>query len=469
MSALPRLSGSRTFWAVSLGLFAVRLAAAAWIPFTEDEAYYRLWSQAPALGYYDHPPMIAWWIAAGRAVLGDTALGVRILPALGNLLTARLTVAWTRAMGWEEAAAWRAGLFLNLTLLALGGGFLATPDNPATLFWVATLYCCARAERGAGLWWIGAGVFAGAACLSKYSALFIGPGVFLWLVLSPHRRVLLRTPGPWLALLCAALVFSPNIVWNAGHGWVTMIKQFGRIQPHHLTLLGPALFLGAQAMLLNPALVWGAGRTLRSRAVLLTDLAVIAVAPFALYLVIHAMHDRVEAHWAAPLHPVVAVLAARAAPRVWAVLITPAAAIGALLISLAVSPAELGGLDPLRGLRGWTGLSRQISELRPAWVGTNSYGLAARLSAPPGVGAPAVQIAERIRYLGLRNQPVDLSRPGLFVDLVRRIDVQRLKACFGTVQPLGVIHRAGIHARNTDYGVYRVGEPRKDISRDGCW
>ena len=37
------------------------------VPLTEDEAYYRLWSARLQMGYFDHPPMIAWWIAAIKA------------------------------------------------------------------------------------------------------------------------------------------------------------------------------------------------------------------------------------------------------------------------------------------------------------------------------------------------------------------------------------------------------------------
>ena len=31
-------------------------------PVNPDEAYYILWSNNLSLGYYDHPPMIAWLI-----------------------------------------------------------------------------------------------------------------------------------------------------------------------------------------------------------------------------------------------------------------------------------------------------------------------------------------------------------------------------------------------------------------------
>src|SRR6478752_1651969 len=42
-----------------LALVALRLIAAALTPLTFDEAYYWMWSQHLALGYYDHPPMVA--------------------------------------------------------------------------------------------------------------------------------------------------------------------------------------------------------------------------------------------------------------------------------------------------------------------------------------------------------------------------------------------------------------------------
>src|SRR5687767_9089189 len=67
-----------------VALAGVRAGVAAHMPLSEDEAYYRLWALAPALSYLDHPPMVGWMIAAGRALLGDDPLGIR----LGAVLTA---------------------------------------------------------------------------------------------------------------------------------------------------------------------------------------------------------------------------------------------------------------------------------------------------------------------------------------------------------------------------------------------
>ena len=79
-------------------------------------------------------------------------------------------------------------------------------------------------------WWLAAGAAAGLACLSKYSALFLAPGVLLWLALTTRRAA--RAAH---ALAVArrgdrrSPIFAPNIAWNASHGWMTFAKQFGRV------------------------------------------------------------------------------------------------------------------------------------------------------------------------------------------------------------------------------------------------
>src|ERR671925_300178 len=73
-------------WALAImGVAAVRAGVAAHMPLSEDEAYYRLWGLAPALSYLDHPPMVGWMIAAGMAVAGDNALGIRLGAVLTSL------------------------------------------------------------------------------------------------------------------------------------------------------------------------------------------------------------------------------------------------------------------------------------------------------------------------------------------------------------------------------------------------
>jgi len=460
---------------------AVRLVAGALGPLSEDEAYYRLWSMRPAFGYFDHPPMIAWWIWAGRQIAGDTALGVRLLPILSAGLTTLLTFDLARTLGFDERIAARAGIWLNATVLLGLGGQLAVPDQPNALFWTAALCCAFRAVSGrGGWWWLAAGALAGLDCLSKYSALFLAPGVLLWLALSADGRRALRTPWPWLAAVIALAVFAPNIAWNADHGWMTFAKQFGRIeaaaglQPRYL-----AKFLVDQFILLNPLIVLFVGSAVVRR--IAWPLLAIA-APFTAYLLVHSLHDEVQGQWPSPLYPMLMVAAAAAAEDAtgWMAAVRTAAAplafaifAGALAFALAPSDGRLPFRDPSASFRGWPAFESAVETAREkagaAWVGAPTYGIAAQLAASPRIRAPAAEIYERERFtFETPAERADFSKPGLVVVPVRGAGARTLRLCFTDVQMLPEIDR-GAGRGATAYAVLRVAGPKRDIERIGCY
>ncbi|HZZ86920.1 MAG TPA: glycosyltransferase family 39 protein [Caulobacteraceae bacterium] len=457
---------------------AVRLVAGALTPLSEDEAYYRLWSIRPAAGYFDHPPMLAWWIWLGRRIAGDTALGVRLLPALGTAATTLVAFDLARLMGFAERTAARAGIWLNAMLLVGVGGELAVPDVPNALFWTATLWCAFRAVSGAGAWWLAAGVAAGLACLSKYSALFLAPGILVWLVLDTHHRRQLSTPWPWLAAVVAALVFAPNVAWNAAHGWLTFSKQFGRVRAEGLAPAFLVKLLVDQWVLLNPLIAAFVGLAVWRR----TAWPLLAVsAPFAAYLLAHSLHAEVQGQWPAPLYPLLAIAAAAAAEGAggaWAWVRAAAApagfAISAAALAWVLAPvdASLPFRDPLAPLRDWPPFSAAVERARiangAAWVGAPTYGVAAQLAASHEVAAPAAQVTQRARYtFETPDQRADFSRPGLLIIAPRTPDKARLRACFSEVDALPPILR-GAGRSTMRYEVYRVAAPRIDVERRGC-
>jgi 4-amino-4-deoxy-L-arabinose transferase-like glycosyltransferase len=462
-----------------------RLAAAAVIPLTEDEAYYRLWSHALQFGYYDHPPMIAWWIRAGVSLAGDGALGVRLLPSLAGAATSLLVFDLGRRMDASVATAARGAVWYNATLLAAFGGTLAVPDAAATPFFVATLCCLARTDqdRQAGAWWLAAGVMAGLACLSKYSALFLAPGVILWLVLTPSGLARLRRPAPWGAAFIAAAIFSLNIAWNAEHHWLTFAKQFGRIAPHALKPGYLAEFLIGQFLLLNPIIAVFAIRALSGpdRRSMASALPVAAGLPFVAYLLLHALHDRVQAHWPAPIYPGLALVAAIAAEnaegglaRLRRIAAPLGVGLGALgLVHLALPATDLPRIaDPVSAVRGWPAFTQKVDALASArgarWIGTMSYGVASQLAAN-GVKAPVVQVTERDRYPpGDASWTADMTRPGLIVDLDRRMNAAQLGACFALVRPLGEVDRGDGRTPPEHYRAVLVAQPRGDVLKFGC-
>ena len=474
----PRLSIG--LWALLAALAALRLLAAHAIPLTEDEAYYRLWAQAPRLGYYDHPPMVAWWIWAGVRIAGDTALGLRLLPLLSSLICTGLVFDLGQKLPGRRAGL-LAALLYNATLTVGAGALLAVPDVPATLFWVLALWAMARTARTPAFW-LCAGAASGLACLSKYSALFLAPGVLLWLVLTREGRRALTTPWPWLAAAIAAAVFAPNVLWNAQHHWLTFAKQFGRAAASRFAPRYLGELLTAQFMLLNPAvaILAGAGAVKAWRTRDPVGLMALATSlPFGAYLVIHSLHDRVQAHWPVPLYAAVGLLAALAASDAtgWKralARIAPAglalAVVGLGYASLPVSLLAKG--DPADVLRGWPRLAEQVEGAGEAhgaaWIGTLSYGFNGLLQAQPALRLPALQLNERDRYGELRPAAVDLSKPGLVVDLKRRLDLKRLNACFAEVGAPVEIARGASPAADSRYVAVPVSGARPDLLTRGC-
>ena len=493
MSAPPSPSGEAPEsppWAllgIVIALLAARLGLAGALHLTEDEAYYRLWAQAPALGYYDHPPMIAWWIWLGVRIAGDNPLGVRLLPILASAAATALVYDLARLAGGSRAVAARAGIWYNATLLVAAGGFLAVPDSPAALFWVVSLWATFRALRarpGFGVaWWLAAGVAAGLATLSKYSALFLGPGMLLWLASTTAGRRSLRTAGPWLALAVAAGLFGLNIGWNASHHWLTFAKQFGRIAPHRLAPRYLLEFVATETLLLNPILAVFLVRVRRGATLARAWPFLATSIPFVCYLLAHSLHDRIQAHWPAPVYPALALCAAFAAEGsdgAWrlARVAVPWFALAACAAAGLYAALPLAGVplrfDPALPVRGWSVFARNIEDLRrrvgAGWVATTSYGLAAELADEPAIRAPILQISERDRWLGLRQGGAwaDTGKPGLLVDLARRVDVAVLSDCFARVQPLGFVDRGPAGEKPKRYAAVLVEAPRGDVVRDGC-
>ena len=487
----PSASPPRALLWFILTVTLVRLLAAALIPLTEDEAYYRLWAQSPQFGYFDHPPMIAWWIHAGVALVGDNALGVRLIPALSAGLTTLIVFDLARRLGAAERTGLRAAVWFNATLTIGWGGILAVPDAANVPFWALTLWCLARTtEDRAWRWWLAAGAAAGLATISKYSALFLAPGVLLWLAVTPGGWRWLRTPWPWLAGLIAAAIFSTNVAWNAGHGWVSFAKQFGRAAPGRIAPQYVLELIVGQALLLNPIITGFAGKALASRwwrgepggADLRLPIA--TTLPFMAYLLLHSLHDRVQAHWPVPLYAGLALCAAVAAeglkPGGWAARARAFAAplglgLSALALIYAALPATPWALkgDPAGDLRGWPAFDAAVEQARvahgAAWVGALSYGTAAQIAANPAVKAPVAELIERARYPATDlSWTADLTRPGLVIDLDRRLKPAALAGCFGSVTSIGELVRGDPAAGGARYAMFVVSAPRGAVLKAGC-
>lgn len=190
-----------------------------------DEAYYWVWSKNLALSYYDHPPMIAYIIRL-TTLFSDKEFFVRLAAVLCSTITVIMMYKTALRMFGQKAADITVLLALAWPILE-GTFFITTIDSPLLMFWSITLYCLARGFLENELKFIYlAGVFLGCSLLSKYTAILILPGILIFLLLSSAKRKYLWSFNTYLALVLALVVFSPVIIWNAEHEWVSFAFQF---------------------------------------------------------------------------------------------------------------------------------------------------------------------------------------------------------------------------------------------------
>ncbi|WP_018228196.1 ArnT family glycosyltransferase [Methyloversatilis universalis] len=245
-------SSWRRFYFISLLLTLVfRGWLGAALPFTGDEAYFYWWGRIPAGGFYDHPPMVGWWLAALISV-SEAEWWLRLPSILQPALLSALMLAFLR----DESPAVRWGT-ATLMLLAPAGllDVLITTDIPLVYFSVASALAFLHAQRSRSMPAFAlAGLLLGGAFLSKYFSVLLGLAYIGW---AAWRPAAWKWKGLGLLVLCALPAGLYNAWWNSQHCWANvMFNVFNRHGNAHLGWQTPLLYLVMMVWLLTPMVAW---------------------------------------------------------------------------------------------------------------------------------------------------------------------------------------------------------------------
>jgi len=286
-----------------------RLFYIQWVDLAPDEAYYWTWSRHLQWGYYDHPPMVAFLILVFTTLFGQSEFGVRVGWVLMTTLLSCLLYFMGRLMFRSERTGFYAALLMNLSLLASAGAIIVTPDGPQGLFWALSILFVYLAVTGKGdAWWYGSGIALGLGLLSKYTMILLAPCVFFFLLSYPEGRNWLRRKEPYLAFLLGLAIFSPVILWNAQHDWLSFrfqlshglevkrqvgLRYFGDYWAGQAGLVSPLMFLG---------ILWAMGKSAWLGFRLKKDTFLLLFwtsAPVLLFFAYTSLRSKVEANWPA--------------------------------------------------------------------------------------------------------------------------------------------------------------------------
>ena len=453
---------------------AVRLLLGAAIPLFPDETYYWEWSRHLAGGYFDHPPALALLIAGGTALLGDTPLGVRVLPILAGTAGGFALIRAACHLAGEYAARYTALVFAVIPLSA-AGLVLATPDAPLLAGIAWTLYAVVRAldepvgSVAATKWWTLGGLAIGLAMASKFTGVFVPLALVAAFAWHGPLRVRFTERGPWIAVAVASLVMVPVLLWNAQHDWIAFRFQLGHalVPTARGTWYNRELELvGGQAALLTPILfvlvVAAIVRGLRApRDATRFTLAAAAALPLAFFMY-SALQKGVSANWPAIawLPGIVLLGVVRPGRRtawerrgVWlSAVLTALVLVHVLVPYLPLPPRR----DQVSKAHGWDALALSVDSARRALesaaggsggrvaVAANRYQDASMLAfhLPGRPVIPALNLGGRANQYELWPNFTDEPRPGLTLLLVLELPregvpgpIRRLTTSFDSITP----------------------------------
>ncbi|HTA73627.1 MAG TPA: glycosyltransferase family 39 protein [Gemmatimonadaceae bacterium] len=362
------MSPARVVLILIAATMAARIALALTVGLGVDESYAASVAHPIALSYFDHPPLHFWIAAAaelhrGASPLADLAVRSPFI-ALFALTTWLMYLVTARV--FDARAGMYAALALNISpVFSVSTGGWVLPDGPLMCAWLAAVYCVLRVDESAW-WWVGAGVATGLALLSKYHGVLLMGGIFFYLLIAARRW--LARPWPYFAALIALAMFTPVIVWNAEHQWISFAFQLGRnTESHAPRLLALAENIGGQVALVTPwvwiPLIISAWHERRSSPLC----AILGIIPIALFTLASLGGNPGQPHWPAPGYLMLFPFLGHAASKYPLRARNWLAVSGCILASVVTAVAVL---QPVEDLIDWRGLDAagEAFVAAPSWI-----------------------------------------------------------------------------------------------------
>jgi hypothetical protein len=390
----------RAVWLAAAAYLVVELIASGRYGFHRDELYFLAAGNRLAFGYVDQGPLAPLLAHLASLAFGTTPTAIRILPALCGAATILVAALIAQTLGGGRFAQVLAAVAAACDPVALADGHIATTIVYDLLGWALVLLFVLRALlAGQERSWLWAGIVAGIDLENKNLILLLAAALLIGIVFSPWRGVL-RSRWLWAGVGAATLIFLPEVVWQAQHGWTALAMSRALASEHSATgdYVGylPAQFVYPGLMTL-PIVIAGLIRFAKAR-----DLRFLVVA-FALVVIFAFIDIPGRPYYPAGFYPLLyasgaVAIEARAAARRRVYVLAPI--VGAVLsIALILPLLPLATMAKLRFLHklaydqgetvGWPQLTRTVATVydalpqtkrRTTSIFTGNYGEASAIT-----------------------------------------------------------------------------------------
>lgn len=205
-------------WVIAAAFVAVELALSSRYGFMQDELYFIVAAHHLAFGYVDQPAL-APLLTRVTDILSVSPTAIRIAPALAGGTVVVLTARQAALFGAGRTGRVLAALAMACAPVLLGADHVANTTPIDLLAWTVVVVCVSTALlRDRPRWWLGAGVAAGLGLEDDNIVILLLAVLAIGILLSAQRPVL-RSWWPWLGSAVALVIWAPDLIWQATHGW----------------------------------------------------------------------------------------------------------------------------------------------------------------------------------------------------------------------------------------------------------
>jgi Dolichyl-phosphate-mannose-protein mannosyltransferase len=227
-------------WVIGAVFVAVELAVSGRYGFQQDELYFIVAGHHLAFGYVDQPPL-APLLTRVTDILGVSPTAIRVIPALAGGAVVIMAARLAALFGAGRLGRVFAALTMACAPIIIGAVHVGNTTPLDLLAWTAVLLCVTTALlRHRPRWWLAAGAAAGVGLEADNLVVLLLICLAVGILASAQRPVL-RTRWPWLGASIAAVIWAPNIIWQATHGW----PQLAMSAALHQENTSPADYAGA--------------------------------------------------------------------------------------------------------------------------------------------------------------------------------------------------------------------------------
>lgn len=191
-----------------------------------DGYYYWDWSKHLQLSYFDGSPLIAYVIRLYTTLFGPHEFSIYLIGLTAAGITGWLIYRIAFLLFDQEVAV------LALSLWWLTPGviryffFQVNYNTVLITFWALTLYAFVKltlSKRRKDFYLCGAAI--GFMLLAKYTGILLCCALLIICLCYKKYRFILRSGYFYAALLLALIIFSPVLIWNYQHQWISFLFQ----------------------------------------------------------------------------------------------------------------------------------------------------------------------------------------------------------------------------------------------------